>query len=49
MPQTVTTPVISPTSPSTNPDSQPWTETYTEPNEICPQQVRELASPDVEP
>jgi hypothetical protein len=42
----VTTPVITPT---TNPDASPLWETYTSPDRICPQQVREGASPDVEP
>lgn len=49
MPTETTTPTITPVQPKTNPNEQPWTEIYTQPIEICPQQVRELASPDVEP
>jgi hypothetical protein len=29
--------------------SREWPDEYTSPDEICPQQRRELASPDVEP
>lgn len=44
------TPVTTPTTtPIENPDSTPWWERHTMPGEICPQQVREGASPDVEP
>lgn len=46
MPSTTTTPV---TTPTVSPSTTPWRETYTSPEEICPQQHRELASPDVEP
>jgi hypothetical protein len=46
MPTTTTTPTI---APATSPDAAPWRETHVSPDEICPQQQRELASPDVEP
>lgn len=46
MPSPVQTPTQTPT---TSPDTTPWRETYTSPDEICPAQHRELASPDVEP
>lgn len=46
MPTTTKTPVKTPTE---SPAAVPWRETYTSPDEICPQQHRELASPDVEP
>lgn len=42
----VETPVVTPT-PETHP--VPWDEVYTDPNRICEQQTRELASPDVAP
>lgn len=40
-----TTPTV--VTPGTSP--QPFQETYTSPEETCPQQHRELASPDIEP
>ena len=47
---TTTTPVTTPTqTPLDNPSDNPWQEEYTDPTEICPQQHRELASPDVMP
>ena len=39
-----TTPTV---TPSTTPT--PWQEQFTSPDEICDQQKRELASPDIEP
>lgn len=39
-----TTPTITP-----SPDADPWQETYTDPERICPQQTRELGSPDIAP
>jgi hypothetical protein len=46
MPQTKTIPEI---ETPVKPREVPWQEEYTDPWEICPQQKRELASPDVEP
>lgn len=40
----VETPVVTPT-----PASTPWPERYTNPIHICPQQRREMTSPDVAP
>ena len=37
------------TTPTINPDADPWRETYTDPWEVCPQQTREVSSPDVAP
>lgn len=43
-----TTPVITPTiAPTTTP--HPWQEESTDPWETCPEQKRELGSPDVSP
>jgi len=36
------TPVITP-----SPTEQPWQETYTDPDEICPEQKRHVSSPDI--
>lgn len=44
--ETTTTPAVTPVI---TPAETPWQEEYTSPDEICPQQHRELASPDVEP
>ena len=41
-----TTPV---TTPTPTPTEKPWREQFTDPREICDQQHRELASPDVAP
>jgi len=46
MPTPVQTPV---TTPVISPSESPWTEQWTSPDEICPQQVRELISPEVSP
>jgi len=46
MPTPVQTPV---TTPVISPSESPWTEQWTSPDEICPQQVRELGSPDCAP
>lgn len=44
------TPVQTPTTtPVTNPSESPWPERYTSPDEICEQQIKELASPDCQP
>lgn len=48
MPAPTTTPVTTPTI-TPGPAESPLWETYTDPTEICPQQRREGASPDVEP
>jgi hypothetical protein len=46
----ISNPTTTPTTtPTISPDTQPWHETYTSPDRICPQQVREGASPDIEP
>jgi len=45
MPQTTTTPV----TPSIAPTTEPAEEPKLFPDEICPQQRREHAAPDVEP
>jgi hypothetical protein len=37
------------TTPTVSPSESPWRETYTDPWRICPQQTRELGSPDIEP
>jgi len=43
-------PVQSPTqTPTIAPSESPWRETYTSPDEICPQQVREISNPDIAP
>ncbi len=45
-----TTPVETPVrTPSVEPSPSIWPERYTDPIHICPQQKRELTSPDVEP
>ena len=46
MPSPVTTPT---TTPVISPSEQPWQEQFTSPDEVCDQQVREVASPDVMP
>lgn len=46
MPSPVQTPV---TTPVISPSEQPWREEFTSPDEICPQQTRELGSPDIQP
>mgnify|MGYP000863921278 CR=1 FL=1 len=45
----VTTPITTPVIPGTSPETTPWREVYTDPSRICPQQTRELGSPDIEP
>lgn len=47
----VTDPTIAPTktNPVTEPVEAPWQEEFTDPAEICPQQVREVSSPDIAP
>jgi len=47
MPAPTTTPTTPVITPGTSP--HPWQETYTDPAEICPNQRRETASPDIEP
>jgi len=47
MPNPVITPVK--TTPGVEPSEAPWHERYTDPSRICPQQVREGGSPDLEP
>lgn len=43
-------PVITPTqTPTVAPDAVPWPQRFTDPIQICPQQKRELTSPDVAP
>lgn len=44
MPSPTQTPT---TTPVINPNESPWHEEYTDPGRICPQQHRELASPDI--
>jgi hypothetical protein len=46
MPNPTTTPT---TTPTTAPSTTPFPERHTDPWEICPQQQRELGSPDVQP
>src|SRR5437773_1430199 len=47
MPTTVPTPTrTTPLSPTRQPDAVPWPQRFTSPDEICPQQRREIASPD---
>jgi len=41
-----TTPTITPT---VTPHESPWPERWTSPDETCPQQHRETASPDIAP
>ncbi len=47
MPAPTTTPVRTPVEPK--PEERPWQEQFTDPWEICPQQVREVGSPDIAP
>jgi hypothetical protein len=48
MPVSTSTPVTTPTiTPATTPT--PWRERFTSPDELCPQQHRELGSPDISP
>lgn len=50
MNRTVTTPErTTPVIPTRSPDEGPWPQRFTSPDEICPQQRREIASPDVAP
>lgn len=50
MPRQVTTPTrTTPFSPVRQPNPAPWPERYTSPDEICPQQRREIISPDIAP
>ena len=37
------------TTPVINPSESPWQESWTSPDEVCDQQSKELASPDVAP
>jgi hypothetical protein len=52
MPTTLTSPITLPTTappPVTSPTEAPWPQRFTVPIHICPQQRRELTSPDVAP
>ena len=40
---------VTPFTPERDPDHTPWPERYTDPDRICPQQRREMPSPDVAP
>jgi hypothetical protein len=45
-----TAPIETPVrTPSIDPNPAPWPERFTDPIHICPQQKRELTSPDVAP
>jgi hypothetical protein len=46
---TITTPIVTPTTPDVAPLSEPWPDVYTDPNKVCPQQKREGISPDIAP